>query len=348
MRRALVIILAALIVLAVIFRAQLATGTRTTLFILQVFPQVPIKPLGWLTRAPDHRHVTFSTPAGEVVADLFLPRPWIGSPAGHSEPAVVVAQGVRIPPGARSGFLGLGDTLARLGYVVLFPQLRRLAEGHTGLEVPDTYVRSFLFLRTQRDVNPRRISFAGFSVGSSVALVGASDPRINRQVHALVFFAGYYNIFNYLVSVATKHDPFRGHDVAWSPDPSAASQIKGILRDKGAQGLLPIFRAHTVAAAQRFLRGASRRDRERMQRYNPASHLRGFVAPTFILDDRHDTFVPYVESEKLEEALPRRQVRAVLLTDVFHHVMPGPGGLGRLAGGFGGIFSFLYQVLSFL
>lgn len=346
MKRLLALVL--LLVLAFLFRLQLLTGARATLFILDVFPQVPVKPLGWITRTPRYRHVSFPTSHGEVIADLFLPRPWFGSPAPHSEPAIIVAQGVKIPPGARSGFLHLGQTLARLGYVVLFPQLRTLATGHTGLEVPDTYVRSFAYLQGLREVDPHRISYAGFSVGSSVALVGAADPRINHQVHALIFFAGYYDIFDYLVSVATRHDPYQGQAVAWQPDPSAIKQTKAILKDKGATSLLRVFTTHRVAEAERVLHQANPADLRRMQRYNPAAHIHHYHAPTFILEDQHDTFVPYVESEKLAAALPRTQIKAMLLTNLFHHVMPGQGGLARLAGGFFSLYGFLYQALSFL
>jgi len=347
-RRVLAFCVAALIVLAVLFHTQVVTGARAALFILQVFPQVPVKPLDWITRAPAHRRVSFATPQGTVIADFFLPRPLIGEPARLSEPAIVIAQGVRLPVGARSGFVALSDTLARLGYVVLFPQLQTLATGHAGLEDPETYVRSFTYLERVPQVNPRRISYLGISVGSSVALVGASDGRINRQVHALIFFAGYYNIDDYLVSVATGRDPYHGKAVRWSPDPSAASQIKAILRANGSAGLLPVFQSHTVDAAERVLRASDPRDLLRMQRYNPASHMASYRAATFILEDRGDTFVPYVESEKLAAALPRSQRRALLITNVFHHVLPGQGGLLRLAQGSVSLFGFLYQVLAYL
>lgn len=351
MKRRLGLVLLMLLVLGIVFRHPITVGAETTLFIAQVFPQVPVKPLDWITGTPDHRHVVFSSSRGPVLGDLFLPRPLLGGVEPHTEPALIIAQGVKVPPGSMSGFLGLAASLARLGYVVLFPRLRSLARGHAGLEEPDTYIRSFDYLKGMTVVNPHRISFLGISVGSSIALVAAANRQINHEVHGLVWFAGYYNVFTYLVGVATKADALHGHEVRWQPSTGslgAVQQTRQILKDKGAKSLLRIFHAHTVAGAENVLRQTRRRTIMRMQRYNPAAHIRSYLAPTFILDDTGDMFVPYVESEKLVQALPRSQVRSFLLSNAFQHVMPGPGGLPRLVGGFFGIFGFIYTVLNSL
>lgn len=348
MKRLLGLVLIVLLVLALLFHRQITVGTRAILFITQNFPQVPVKPLEWTTRAPVHRHVSFASPAGTVIADLFLPRPWLGGVALHSDPAIIVATGVKIPPGAMPSFLNLGNSLARLGYVTLIPRLRALQNGHVALEDPETYVRSFTYLAGLHDVDPHRITYAGFSVGSSVALVAAANPHIARRVRALIFFAGYENVFAYLISVATKEEPYHGHVVAWQPSASAVQQTKSVVRTAGASDLLRLFQARTVRRARRVLASAPAGEVRRMRRFNPAAALATYRAPTFILDDKGDAYVPYVESYKLRNALPPRQVKAFLLTPVFQHVLPGPGGLGRLAGGFFGVFGFLYSVLAYL
>lgn len=352
-KRAAAVVVVILLILGLIFQNQVANGERTLVLIAQVFPQVPVKPLNWVTQAPRHESVSFGSREGPITADLWLPRPWFGA-GTHSESAIIIAQGVKVPHGSRSSFVALGQALARLGFVVLFPQSRAVATGGQtpagGLEEPSTYVRAFTYLERIPEVNPRRISFLGISVGSSIALVAASEPRIRRKIRALVFFAGYYNLVDYLVAISTKKDSYHGREVSWNPSTGsngAIRQTKKILIDKGGKRLLSIFRTSTPASAKSIIRRNPTLLRG-LQEYNPANHVRDFLAPTFILDDWGDRFVPYVESQKLEHALPPTQIKGFLLSRAFQHVSPGPGGLTRLAGGFLGIFGFIEQVLGYL
>ncbi|MGH2447483.1 MAG: hypothetical protein ACRDFS_02610 [Chloroflexota bacterium] len=348
MKRWVAVVLAVLLALGLVFRQQIATSAEVALLIAQVFPQVPVKPLGWVTRGPEHREVAFEGSDGRISADLWLPRPWIGKPATSSEPALIICQGVKIPAGsARSEFLDLGDALARLGFVVLFPRLQALGNGKISLERPATYVRSFSYLHHMRAVDGKRISYLGFSVGSSIALVAAAAPAIRARVHALIFFAGYYSLTDYVAGFANDEDLYQGRLVRWQPDPGAVRQVKHVVRSEGGN-LIRVFHARSNRSALHVLRSAGPKVQARLKRLDPAAHIRSYHAATFILDDYGDTFVPYVESEKLDRALPPGQVKAFLITDVFHHVSPGQGGLLALLGAFGSVFGFFYSALNFL
>ena len=67
------------------------TAVRTMYFLPQVLPAIPIKPLHWLTRAPDRQEIVFPLADGQGTADLYVP----AGPGKHS--AVLFFLGV-VPP----------------------------------------------------------------------------------------------------------------------------------------------------------------------------------------------------------------------------------------------------------
>src|SRR5262249_30939087 len=159
---------------------------------------IPIKPLGLLTDIPVHSQFTMHTAAGAVVADLFRPVPRLGPVAPHSRPALILAMGVRAKPSDKAMLLNLAATISRLGYVVLSPRRAAVDHGSDRPESPDPFVQSIRYLRGLDSVAPHRISLLGFSVGSALAFVAASDPRVRRDVRAVIFFGGYYDLDDYL------------------------------------------------------------------------------------------------------------------------------------------------------
>ena len=345
--RVFLIILAAILILGFLFRAQIEAETKVILLATEEFGS-PLRPLDWLSHSPTYRRVTFEGPSGPIDADLYLPRPLIGTPATGSEHAIIIALGVRVPRSAVPQIRRFAASLARLGYVTLWPRRRAFVAGRSPTELPSTFVRAFTYLSAQKVVDRRAISFFGLSVGASTAVVAASNPQIDRQVHALIFFAGDYNLFQYLVSLATEKDSYRGHEVPWHPSPDAIRQVKQILIAEHAPAISRIFSATTPAQARHILNAAPASERQRLRAFDPAAHIRQYHAPTFILDDTGDQYVPYVESEKLKAALPPGQVRGWLLTDLFQHVLPQVGNLPHLVPGLLRFNAFAYSAFRYL
>ena len=60
---------------------------------------------------------------------------------------------------------------------VLVPRLPGLRNGELTRADVDALVESYGWLSRQPGVNPERVGFAGFCVGSSLALLAAEDPR---------------------------------------------------------------------------------------------------------------------------------------------------------------------------
>lgn len=324
------------------------THVKAALLITEVFPQAPIKPLDLLTNAPAHTQLTLGSPHGPIVADVFQPRPRFGVAGSRSQPAIILAMGVRTKASDRVMLLGLASTLSRLGYVVMWPRLRMLDHGGDLPEQPATFIAAIASLKGLAVVAPRRISILGFSVGSSLGFIAATDPRVRVSVHGLVFFGGYYDVFDFLISLATHTSRFDGKTIAWRPDHEATSYVQTLLRAEGAWGILRIFRAHTRTEALALLHAAPARELATLRAVSPSDHLRAFGTRIFILHDRGDHFVPYLEAAKLNRALPPAVTRTYLISDLFEHTHPKGGLSWQAVGGALDLYGFLHAALSYL
>jgi hypothetical protein len=292
---------------------------KAVLLLAQEVPQVPVKPLGALTKTPLHERIALASVHGPIVADLFRPVPRFGTIQPHTEPTVMLALGVKTKASDRTLILAFAQTLSRLGYVVLWPRLRALDRGLPLLETPQTFIWGVQYLTRLASVDRQRISLFGFSVGSSLALVAAADRRIRGDVHTLVFFGGYYDIFDYLTSLATQTISVDGKTVVWPPDREALRLVNELLRTEHASAIARIFAARTRAQAVAVLHAAPPAELATLRQMSPSDHIKDFRARIFILHDKGDHFVPYVESARLNQALGTRVPKTYLLSNLFAH-----------------------------
>ena len=72
-------------------------------------------------------------------------------------------------------------------------------------------------MQGQPNVDPERIGFFGASVGGSLALVAAADPRIAEDVDTVVSFGGYYDALETFGAIATHHIEYGEMDEEWKP-----------------------------------------------------------------------------------------------------------------------------------
>ncbi len=321
------IIAAVVLIIFFIFLKPLTAGARVLLLLSEEFPQIPIKPLHLLTNQPKHEQIKF---ADGIVADLYLPN----SPT--AKPALIIAMGVRTNETDRPTILGFADTLARLGYVVMWPRLEALDKEEIKLEQPQTFIDSFQYLEERPEVDNDRISFMGFSVGSSLAMVAAADSTINDQVRSLIFFGGYYNIIDYLTSLGTSSMVVDGQKVPWIPHEDGLNHVKGILEKEEID-------------QRQFISGNLKDgDIKKLLVYSPDQKLLMYKAPIFILHERADSYVPYTEAIKLREALDGKVPTTYHLANLFEHVQPKKGFSPQILGEFAGLFGFLHKVFLYL
>jgi pimeloyl-ACP methyl ester carboxylesterase len=345
--------LALLAVLVGVFWARpIEAHVKSILLLSEVLPQVPVKPLSALTDRPVHKTIVLTSPQGTIVADLFLPAPPPGQSTRYTTPAVILAMGVKMKPRDKPLILDFAQALSRLGYVVLWPRLQALDKGASMLEHPSTFIVSFRYLQGLDRVAPQRISLLGISAGASVAFVAAADPRINKQVHALIFFGGYYDIVDYLASLATGVSSFNNRTIAWHPSPEAVKHVQEILRAGHAQGMAQAFatatKVRTLEQAGALLRSVPEREMGWLRQVSPSNHSDTFKARIFILHDKGDDFVPYLQSAQLNQSLPRRVERTYLITDLFEHVQPGQHISSSTVRDVVQLYGLLYGIIGYL
>lgn len=324
-----VITLITLILVAVLFRSTIIAAARVLVLISEEFPQVPVKPLHLLTSQPRHEQVQFGD---GIVADLFLPNRRV-----KERPALIIAMGVRTNEKDKPILLGFSDTLTRLGYVVIWPRLADLENETVKFEDPNTFVQTFYYLEKRNEVNSQRISFVGFSVGSSIAMLAAENPVINNHVHSLIFFGGYYNIFDYLKALATKFYVLDGQNIAWNPAESGVNHAKGILEKEGLK-LEQFKKVEEIPESQK----------NALLRFSPDQRIENYKAPIFIMHEKADNYVPYVESIKLKQALAGQVPTTFHLANLFEHVQPKKGFSPDVIKEFAGLFIFLHKLFLYL
>lgn len=277
---------------------------KTLLLMSEAFAQSPLRPLGLLTRPPVTTSMGLN---GKINADLVLP----SRPGPH--PAIIFAMGVKTSDQDRPIILKFAETMSRLGFAVLWPRLALLDEGQDLPEDPSTFVEAFRYLEAHPQVDPTRISYLGFSIGSSLSLVAACHPDLANKVRSVVFFGGFYDVEAYLLAIAA--------GTPWQPAEDARKHFRDVLESTRAYSVLKVLDARSRAEAEVLLGAADPQELARLRRLSPAQVLQDLRAPVFILHDKGDTYVPYTESLALDRALDGRK-HTVTFVDLFEHVQP--------------------------
>lgn len=345
--RHLAVALVLLVAATVVFQAPLVAHGRAALLIAEEFPQVPLKPLTWLTLDPTHTQLHFDLPHGAVVADLFTPVRPPGLVSAEPRPAMIFAMGVKTQEKDKPIMFHFAQTLSRLGYAVFWPRLEALDQGESLLEDPETFIAAFEYLEGFPNIDRQRISMLGFSVGSSIALVAAEDPRIADRLRGLVFFGGYYDLLDYLLSQVTQTSQCPDGPITWIADEGALNHSREVLTSMESYDLMRLFTAANGQAAEDIIRVTSPAEIARLNRVNPAVKISAVRTRVFILHDKGDHYVPYCESLKLDQALRDRPNRVLLITDIFEHVQPAGGLSWPMIADFGRFYRFLGAVFAY-
>jgi hypothetical protein len=154
-----------LALLAIIVQRPLANHAKVLLLLSQELPQIPVKPLNLITDEPVHEQLQLDSSHGPIVVDLFLPSPRFGPAEPRSRPGLILAMGVKLADRDRPVLLGFARTMARLGFVVLWPRLQLLDEGVSAAEEPETFVAGVRYLERRALVVSERISLLGSRSG---------------------------------------------------------------------------------------------------------------------------------------------------------------------------------------
>src|SRR5918997_2073259 len=225
------------LVLLVIFVVAIAweptrVGMQTAVMLPNLLDAGP-KPLNLFSEAPVRSAHPYRTAPGGAepdLAELWLPA-WAAPdrPAG----AMLLVFGVNNLGRNHPAIARVADGLARSGVAVLVPDSRTLLEGRLEVGEIDGVVRAFQLLAARPEVDRERVGVVGFSVGGSLALLAAADPRIATGVRWVNAFGAFADAETYLAAAsAHAYVGSDGNPVAWTPSPLAREVYLAFVLDQ--------------------------------------------------------------------------------------------------------------------
>ena len=353
------LVLLVLLVVAVAWEPTRA-GFQTAVMLPNLLG-APVRPLDWFSDAPQRTAIPYrpSVDGAEGdLAELWLPS-WAS--ADRKAGGILLVLGVNNVGRNHPVVARVADGLARTGAVVLVPDSRTLLEGRLEAGEIDGVVRAFEALRDRPEVDPERIGIAGFSVGGSLALLAAVDPRIADDVRWVNAFGAYADASTYLASVSAHAYLDEGEPIDWEPSPLArevylrfvldrVSDVgdRAVLEDAVGPAVLDgsraapdssfrdrletdegrasydLLTARSLAAATEAIEALPAESRSFIAAISPVRHLDALDADVFVMHETTDHHVPVVESRALVEALGAGgvEVRTVSEFRLFDHVQP--------------------------
>ena len=351
------------LVLAVLVVAWEPTrvGLQTAVLLPNLLDAGP-RPLDAFSEAPVRSSVPYraGVVAGDApeLAELWLPA-WASAqrPAG----AMLLVFGVNNVGRNHPSIERVADGLARTGVAVLVPDSRTLLEGRLEVGEIDGVVRAFELLAARPEVDRERVGIVGFSVGGSLALLAARDPRIAERVRWVNAFGAFADAETYLASVAAHaYVGVDGELVAWTPTPLAREvflrfvldqvgddrdrrtleaelggailegsrppppvDVRRRLDTEPARAAFDLLTAGSLDDATAAIRRLPSASRAFIEAISPRRDLDGLTAEVYLMHEVEDHHVPYVESRSLADAL-QPTGRLVRHTEfrLFDHVQP--------------------------
>lgn len=267
----------------------------------------------------------------EPDSDLYLP---LRRPA----PGLVLVlgalrEGRRYPPLEKAA-----RAISSTGFAVLVPELGRLRSLVLGEDALEDLVASVQALPRQDGVLDAPVGSIGFSLGGSLALLAAGDDRIRDRVACVAAMGAYFRLEDMLAAaIAGSLAPPSAFAVAASlastlpaPDRDVLLHAIDVDRESPLDALRRIPLASVGAQAQTILTGF--RDvepeaighavRPMMERLSPQTALARITAPTWVLHDERDRFVPVAQLEALRQAAGGRKDFRFLKIRLLEHTEP--------------------------
>ena len=320
-------------------------AAKAILIMPEVFPSAPVRPLLWLSSPPAHEEFSYIASDGQVDCDLYVP----GGAGSHGGVILYTgAFGLRRDP----AFVQFAEALARSGAVVLVPESSALRAGEILTEEADSLLQAVDYLRARTEVDPNRIGIFGFSAGGSIVLLAAETDAGRDELAFINIFGAYYDAHELLREVATQSIEADGEVIPWEPDQvtryAVAKQVVMSVSDPvdrdilgralldndptaldqqnqlTAEGrlVLELFERPTAERVDEILAALPAATRERLAAISPSTRIDRLKANLYVMHDRSDHFIPFIQSRELVAAAPRGTVRSFAEFELFGHVMP--------------------------
>lgn len=345
-RSVLLVAVLALAVIAGLGSTRYGRAALTTALVMpEIFWDLPVHPLSLLGNDIVRERDVAIPGANPAFIDIY--RPADDKPHG----ALLVPLGAVIPNTREDPrVVRLAQAVARAGVVTMIIETPNLNQDLVVPEDIETLIAAFLYLRQQPYVDKERVGFMAFSVGASLALVAAEDPRVSQDVAFVASFGGYYDLLDLIAAVTSRTIVDNGRQEAWEPRPKALNVIRrsviATVEDSTSRHLLSKAVFDGDQAAQAALKGrdpavyalyrllnsqepqqvyalvdeAPPRSLETLERLSPSSGVQRLKTKLFVIHSRDDFYVPYTESRRFVQGLAGRTEVHYTELSLFRHV----------------------------
>ena len=299
----------------------------------------PVSVLGAIGEEPVREEVWLDVPEGRglLVADVYRPKD--GYAHGAMVISVGAAPRIRDHPGvvrlstaaARAGMVVMIPQLYYPFQENVLPEDVQGLVAAFGTNVEEI-IASHRWLREQEYTDPDRVGIFGASAGAGIALVSASDPRIRQDIDFFVSLGTYYDLVDLVSAITTESIQYNGSTEPWEPWLKSVrvlynSVISYLPREEDREILTRVFvdedqgaralvgrlspRARSIYDALQdkdpdrilaFWGEVSPQDVAVLREVSPSSVVSALDTELFIMHDRSDPFIPYVESRRLRDA----------------------------------------------
>jgi pimeloyl-ACP methyl ester carboxylesterase len=120
-------------------------------------------------------------------------------------PAFVFVNGVTAPGRRHPDVQRLASTLARAGHTVLVPDPTGLAQGAITVATAQSLIAAVDAFARSPDAPGGRVRLLGVSLGTTLALLAAQDPRLRDRVDLVAGIAPYTDATNVIRLATTEH-----------------------------------------------------------------------------------------------------------------------------------------------
>ena len=311
----------------------------TTMMIAPDLFGSPVSALKLVGDEPVREEVWLDVPEGRglLVADVYRPRD--GEVHGGMLIAVGAAPEIRDHPGvirlsktaARAGLVVMIPELYYPFYENVLPEDVQGLVDAFGTNVEEI-IASYQWLREQPYVDPDRLGIFGASAGAGIGLVSASDPRISHEIGYFAALGTYYDLVDLVSAITTQSIHYNGHTERWDPwltsirvlynsvisylpDPEDRDILTRIFVDEEetarsrvgrlsprAREIYDALEDRDVERILDFWGEVSPRDVANLRDVSPSSYVQALDTDLFIMHDRSDPYIPYVESRRLRDA----------------------------------------------
>lgn len=343
--------LAALFFLLIVFFPYIRLGVLAALFLRDsLYPEGAPGLLARVTKAPSVTALRLPGNAQSIAADLYR------VPDRKKRAAILVTHGIIEDGKDDSRLVRLAGSLARVGFVVLVPELKGMKSLKILPSDADDIVSSFRYLASVEGVDEKKMGLLGFSYGAGPTFIAAAHPAIRDRVKFLASFGGYFdpvNVIRYITTGYYEYGSEKGYlkpeaygkwvfflnNLDYVKDERARETLRRIFAKESegkreearslsrnlnpeARHLYELLTNEDPARVDDLVKRIDPNVREQIERISLAPVIPSLRAYLLIGHGTTDPLIPYTESLRLADAVPdKRRVHLAILRQ-FAHVDP--------------------------